>query len=194
MLDRHCGVLPTGIGRSGKANARQAGTVLPDLPQRHRFRGIGHDDPIRRPGCSKQRIGAYPELGQILVDQLDKHPTVPARQRWHGSLTSRAPYHIHDPPVQAFTRGRAVINNQRRSICGIGHRRIAEHDHDLVRRIRHQPNRGADDHGKRALAASQESRHVEAVLRQQMLQAVARHLAREAPELGADHAEICLHH
>ena len=87
-----------------------------------------------------------------------------------------------------------VIKDQRRGVRGIGHRRIAERDHDLVRRIGHQPHRGADDHCERALAASQESCHVEAVLRQQMLQAVAGHLPAEAPELGADSAEICLHH
>ena len=86
-----------------------------------------------------------------------------------------------------------MINDQRRCIRGIGHRRIAERDHDLVRRIGHEPHRRADDHRQRALAASQESGHVEAVLRQQMLQAVARHLSPEAPELGADDAEIRLH-
>ena len=87
-----------------------------------------------------------------------------------------------------------MINDQRRCIRGIGHRRIAERDHDLVRRIGHEPHRRADDHRQSALAASQESGHVEVVLRQQMLQAVARHLSPEAPELRADDAEIRLHH
>ena len=88
------------------------------------MRGIGYHNSIRRP-AGKQGIGPELKLGQILADQLDEHPTVPARQRWHGRLTPGATYHIDDPPVQAFARGRAVINNQRRGIRGIGHRRIA---------------------------------------------------------------------
>ena len=41
-----------------------------------------------------------------------------------------------------------------------------------------------------ALGAGQEPRDVEAVLGQQVLQAVAGHLAAEAAELGADGAQV----
>src|SRR5688500_20390514 len=92
-----------------------------------------------------------------MANELDEHPTVAAWQRWYGRLPPGATYHIDDPPVQAFAGGRAVINNYRRGICGIGHRGIAERDHDLVRRIGHQSYRGADDHRQRAFAASQRS-------------------------------------
>ena len=63
----------------------------------------------------------------------------------------------------------------------------------LCGRVGDQPYGRADDHRQRALGAGQEPGHVEAVLRQQVLQAVARDLPAEAAELGADGGQIGLH-
>ena len=155
--------------------------------------GIAHYEAIQCARRRQQGVGAYSQLGNIITDEFHEHPTVTARQDWHGRVSPGTAYHVDNPPVYALACSRLVINDQWRGISGIGHCGIAERDHDLVRRFSYKPYRRADDHRQGALAAGQKACHVEAVLRQQMFQAVARHLPAEAPELGANNAEMRLH-
>ncbi len=59
-----------------------------------------------------------------------------------------------------------------------------------MRRVLDQPNRRRGQRGERALGAGHEGRDVEAVLGQQVLEAVAGDLTAERPELGTDRAEV----
>ena len=166
VLDRHRGVLPAGICGPSQADARQSGTVLPDLPQCCCLRKIAHHQSVRCCGPGQQRIRAGPQLSRVIARELDEYPAVTAWQRRYGCITFGAAYDIDDPAVQALTRGGVVIEEQWRGVCRIGHRWISKRDHDLVRRIGHQSQRRTNDHCESALAASQEARHVEVVLRQ----------------------------
>src|SRR6185436_634803 len=85
-----------------------------------------------------------------------------------------------------------MINDHLCGVRRVSHRRVAKRDHDLARCIGYESYRRADDHCESALASGEETSHVKAVLRQQMLQAVARHLPVKAPELGADGAKVRL--
>ena len=78
VLDRHRGVLPAGICGPSQADARQSGTVLPDLPQRCRLCKIGHHQSVRCSGPGQQRIRARPQLTRVIARELDKYPAVTA--------------------------------------------------------------------------------------------------------------------
>ena len=69
------------------------------------------------------------------------------------------------------------------------HARIAEHRQRHRLRRLDQTHGRPGYHGERAFGADQEFRQIRAILRQQVLQGVARDLPGEPAELGADHAE-----
>ena len=118
----------------------------------------------------------------------------PAGQRRHGGVAAAASDDVDDAPVEPLDRGGPVGEDGHDGVGRVGHRRVAERDELLVRGVGDEADGRAGDDGERALRAGEEPGHVEAPLGQQVLEAVARHLAPEGAELGADRAEVARHH
>src|SRR5215218_9918524 len=64
----------------------------------------------------------------------------------------------HQPTAaEGLDGGRLVRQHRGDRVPGVGHRRVAQRDHDLVRGVDHQPHRRLGDHGQRALGPGQEA-------------------------------------
>ena len=131
------------------------------------------------------RVG---DLALVCTRDLDEQPALAARQvRNRPAVVA---HDVDDAGVETFTSRRREVEQSRYVVSGLGHRAVAEHEHQTVRWILDQPNRRRCERRERALGASHEGGDVEAVLRQQVLEAVARHLSAERPELGTNDAEV----
>ena len=189
---RDGGVLPPGVRRTGQADAGQARAVRADPPQPGGFALI--EDQLRGKAAGRlhEATRALGQTVRIGVGEFNEKPAVSGRKVRHGVRAPPATHHFEDAAIETLDRG-----GSRPSTRGVASAAAAmsapDHDEQPVWQVLDQAQPGTGDHGERAFAADQESRHVEAVLRQQVFQAVAGDLPREPAELGADHAEVRLH-
>ncbi len=193
MLGWDGGVLPARVGRSRQADPGEPGPVLPDLPQRQGLPRVLDQEAVQRLAVGQHPLRAGPDLHRVVAHDLHEHPAVAARERRHRGVAVGAPDHLDDAPVQPLCGGGSVRQDRRGGVAGVGHRGVAQRDHHLVRGVGHQAHGRPEDHAQGALGAGEEPRDVEAPLGQQVLQAVARHLAAEAAELGPDGPQIRPH-
>lgn len=125
------------------------------------------------------RLG--PAVGFVLVGTLElRHqPTVSVRQ-----LRDSAPgqmfemLQVDQPVVHPFQRYRVVLQHDRHRIGGIVDIGIAEYGQRHRFRALYELDFGAQHRHQRGLAADEQFREIEAVLRQQGIEIVARHPAR----------------
>ncbi len=97
---------------------------------------------------------------------------------------------LHDPVVESLDRQRVVLGDARHRVRRRRDVRVAEDDEDALRSVVYQAQLGPEDRHERALAADQGSRDVEAVLREQRVQAVTGHPPRNAREAGPDRWQV----
>ena len=190
-LRRHCGILPAGVCGLAQPDAGQAGSVCPDAPQpgsvglvgdhlAGEAAGRGHQ--LRSPARQQPRVGVgeLDEQPALAGGQRRGRPPRPAGAGRRRRCASRGPRQLSD--VDGSTRGMASAASAMRA--------IADHDERGVRQVGDEPDARAGDDGEGTLAADEETGDVEAVLGQQVLEAVAGNLPAEPAELGADDAEI----
>jgi hypothetical protein len=188
-LGRHRGILPAGprgVAVGGAAGETDA--VFADAPERPRLGACGHDAGV------VGRCGAHDlrRLGECFVGRgtrrLDEEPRSPGGQRGHGAVMALDD--LDEVAVHALDRER-TDRQQRRDVVGRrGHVGVAEHDECGGGRDLDERHRRLEQDAARPLGAHERLREVAAVLGQQVLERVARHLAAEAAELGADGGEV----
>ena len=188
---RHGRVLPAGPAlRTVGTAAGEPGAVRTDRPQPRRLHRVP-DDAIRpRAGVGRERGHGRLDLVGGVGTHLHEQPARAVGKVRHAVIALGPRDALHQPRVQALDR-LGLVGEHRDH--GIGRRRhvgVGEHAHEACLGHIHQLDRGLEDGRERPLGTGQEARQVGAVLGQQVLQAVARHLAAEAPELGADQAEV----
>ena len=107
-----------------------------------------------------------------------------------GGQLRVARHHPGDPLVEPLAGDQVVLQQGGYGVGRIGHRRVAQHRQRPGRGVLDQPDGRVQHQPERALGADQEAVEPAPSLRQQVLEGVARHLAPEAAELGADGAEV----
>ncbi len=191
---RDGGVLPPGMRRTLQCHPGIAGGVGPQPPPGRRGRRIGHHR-SERGRKRRQLAGLRGNEPRVVPGQFDEQPPPARRQQWCRADSRRPrprpPQHrIDDAGIQPLAGAGGEAQHLRHGVRGVRQRVEAECHQDGVRRITREPDGRPPHHRERALGADQEAGHVEALLGQQVLQGIARHLAPEAAELGADHAEV----
>lgn len=165
----------------------------PDLPQRGRLGGTFDETGIERGGGGLDRLD---DRIRRISCGFDKEPALASGKLRHR-LACRADQR-HQPGVHPFAGDQAVraelavdrVEDVRDRVGGLADRAISEHQQEPVRVVTDQPHLSLEHRGQGALAADQEPFDPPAVLRQQMLEAVAGDLAAELPESRADMSEI----
>ena len=153
--------------------------------QPHRRRARARSEPLHQP-CGL-RLG----LGDGVGAELDVEPALPVRQQGEALrvqvLLARVP---DEQFVDALEPDRARGGDL---VDGVGREvdvREPEHEQRPARRARHEARRRLEDRDARALRPDQRARHVEAVLRQQEVEVVAGHPARDLREPRAHEVAV----
>ncbi len=135
------------------------------------------------------RSAAGPGLGLGVARRLGEDPGLAARQVRDGGGAAAVAYHVDQPGVHPLQRHRPVRQQAGHGVRGLRHAGVAEDGEGHGVRRPDQAHGGGGDDAQGAFAAGQEPGQVGAVLRQQVLQAVAGHLPGEPAELGADQGQ-----
>ena len=123
---------------------------------------------------------------------LGEQPAAAARQVGHGGRAAPHPDHVDHPGVEALEGDREVRQQGGHRLGGGGHVGVAEHRQRGRAGRGDQADGGLQGQREGALGAGQELGDVDAVLRQQVLERVAGHLAGEPAELGPDRGQIAV--
>ncbi len=185
------GVLPSRVcGQPLRTSRGQAGPLLPDTPQSGGPRLILDVKDVGR-GCGLRECPRpVAHLVGVVAGQLDEQPRRTRREGRHRLRSAPVPDDVDDPRVEPLARGGPETEQSVRGVPGGDDVGIAEHDHRAYGGVGDQLHRRLGRDPERALAADEQFPDVESVLRQQMLEGVARHLPAEATEFGADCREI----
>ncbi len=97
---------------------------------------------------------------------------------------------VDDATIEPFAGHGLELQQVGDVVACIRHRGVAESQHQAMRGVGDELDRGSGDDAERPFGAGEEFRDVEAVLGQQVLERVSRDLAREPAELRADRAEV----
>ena len=180
------GARPTArAARDERARAEPRLANLPDrglLPRVGKVSGAGafaqrarlRDHAFRAPARFVLRFAA----------QLDEQKSAPGGEKSHARhrLDARE---LGKILIEAFQRFGAMLEQPRRLIRRDEYVVESEHDQPEILRARHGSYRRADDCGERALRANDCAGKVEAPLRHQLVEVVARDAARKPGEMSA---------
>ena len=188
-LGRHRGVLParprlTPVGRA----RHDPGAVLPDPPQRLHLRGVAHDDARRTVRRHRGDDGVRGRLGLGAGGSpgLDVEPPTALGQHPRRRLArTRGSQRRDQPGVHPLDRERGEFPDSHRVVGGEVRIRETEDGQRAGRRRLDQPDRGTEQRGAGALRAHQRAGQVESVLRQELVEVVPGHPAREVRERRA---------
>ena len=191
---RHGGVLPPRQSGRVEGAGRQPRAFLTHAPQDRLLAGF--DDMTMGEGVGRgdDTGGDRGELGSVLAGQLDVEEAVAGRQVGHRAGAVGRPEDLDDAGVEALARLGPEREHRRHVVGGVGHGRVAEHHEVAERGVAHQVDRGSEQDAEGALGAGHERRDVEAALREQVLQAVPRHLTAERPHLGPHGGQLAGDH
>ncbi|HEY1276253.1 MAG TPA: hypothetical protein VGF25_15175 [Thermoleophilaceae bacterium] len=193
---RHGGVLPSlpvvGLERVVGGRAEAALAHVPELALVRRAVEQLH---VRRVRLATQRLdarlGALVRLLGRLAAELREQPTVAVREHpdllgVHAERLHVADQHV----VEALEAGRAELEDLRHVVGGVEHVGIpADHERPRRRAV-HEPERRLEHGHQRALAAHERAADVEALLREQPVEPVARHSPRDVREPLADERRV----
>jgi len=138
-------------------------------------------------------LSTFVALLAAVRPQLDHKPATPFGQHREIVGVQALALHVVDQDVvEALQRDRLELQHVRDVVGGLVDVRVAEQHQHLDLGRGHQPAGRLEDGHAGRFAAHQRTRHVEAVLRQQLLQAVAGDAARDPREALADQLGVAV--
>ena len=206
-LRRDCGVLPARpVIRSLRRERGRAQACLADRPQLPLLlRVLEQRDLFARDAVLPRRIRHEPPralIGLLLRvgAELDEEPgavlVVGRKLRQLGRVHVLLPLVLEEDVVDRLQPDRPVLGDPGHLVSGQADVLERDHDEHALEEARRQQELGLEHGGAGALGAGQRAREVEAVLRQQLVEVVARHAARQAlraRKAAADQRLVALH-
>ncbi len=184
----HGRVLPPGVGGLAvrREPRRQRRPVLADAPER-----AGGGDVVDLEVGGGAGVGQQPpcrrtQLAEVVTGQFHEQPRRTLGQRGDRGRSAPPDHGVDDATVDALHRDGPVGEQAGHGVASRGDVRVPEHHQQGGGRDGHQPERGVEDERAGALAADECAGEVGAVPGQQVVEAVAGHLAGEAVEVRAD--------
>ena len=155
--------------RTSRNERRCTETALAGLPERVLLSGLGVDAEVddARAGTAHQRFGSCTRLALRRRTQLDHEPRVAVREAFDA--LRMLGIHLRElaakDVVHALEGERPELEERVRRLRRLEDVTIAEHDHDMPRRIREELQRRLEHRDERGLAADEHSPQIEAAVR-----------------------------